>query len=119
MVIFGLKPVSLQGCGGNRATFLLPWGKYRYTRMPMGIKTATDIFQEVMAHVLGDLPCARIYLGGCLALADGAHAGHCEKLQEVLSRLGKFNFRCRPGKCEFAAHFLFLSSQPQRGLRAS
>jgi hypothetical protein len=29
-------------------TFMMPWGKYRYAKLPMGVKVAKDIFQEVM-----------------------------------------------------------------------
>ena len=98
----GYYSIPLSEKAKELTSFLLPWGKYRYTRLPMGIKTATDVFQEVMNHVLGDLPFVRIYLDDVLLLTDGTHADHCEKLREVLDRLDKFNFRCRPDKCKFA-----------------
>ena len=33
---------------------ILPWGKYQYQRLPMGIKCSPDIFQRVMNELLGD-----------------------------------------------------------------
>ena len=36
-------------------TTILPWGKYRYKRLPMGISNAPDIFQSIMHEILGDL----------------------------------------------------------------
>jgi hypothetical protein len=29
-------------------TTILPWGKYQYKRLPMGVKTSPDIFQRIM-----------------------------------------------------------------------
>jgi hypothetical protein len=34
----------------------LPWGKYQYKRLPMGVKTSPDIFQRIMYELLGDIP---------------------------------------------------------------
>jgi hypothetical protein len=35
---------------------VLPWGKYQYKRLPMGVKTSPDIFQRIMYELLGDIP---------------------------------------------------------------
>jgi hypothetical protein len=37
-------------------TTLLPWGKYQYKRLPMGVKTSPYIFQRIMYELLGDIP---------------------------------------------------------------
>ena len=36
-------------------TTILPWGKYTYKRLPMGIACAQDIFQPIMMDLLGNL----------------------------------------------------------------
>jgi hypothetical protein len=36
-------------------SFVMPWGKYQYKRLPMGIKVAVDVFQEVMTELFSDL----------------------------------------------------------------
>ena len=36
-------------------TFDTPWGRYRYNRLPFGIKTARDIFIYEMNKLFGDL----------------------------------------------------------------
>jgi hypothetical protein len=33
-------------------TIVFPWGKYKYNRLPMGIKVGPDIFQNVMSKLV-------------------------------------------------------------------
>jgi hypothetical protein len=40
----------------------LPWGLYRYNMLPMGIKPATDIFQQRMSAIFFDMPVVVIYM---------------------------------------------------------
>jgi hypothetical protein len=37
-------------------TIILPWGKYQYKRLPIGVKTSPDIFQRIVYELLGDIP---------------------------------------------------------------
>ena len=41
-------------------TTTLPWGKYRYRKLPMGIASSPDIFQRVMNDILIHLCYARL-----------------------------------------------------------
>jgi hypothetical protein len=36
-------------------TIVLPWGKYEYKRLPMGLCNSPDIFQEKMSSLMSDL----------------------------------------------------------------
>jgi hypothetical protein len=36
-------------------TTILPWGKYQYQKLPMGIKNSPDIFQSIMNDIFHDL----------------------------------------------------------------
>jgi hypothetical protein len=40
-------------------TIVLPWGKYCYLRLPMGLAVSPDIYQEKMAGIFADTPCLR------------------------------------------------------------
>jgi hypothetical protein len=98
----GYYSIPLTEHAQQLTSFLLPWGKYRYKRLPMGIKVATDIFQETMNHVLGDLPFVHIYMDNVLLLTNGSYEDHIAKVQQVLTCLNKHSFRCRVDKCSFA-----------------
>jgi hypothetical protein len=37
----------------NLCTTILPWVKYQYKRLPMGVKTSSDRFQMIMYELLG------------------------------------------------------------------
>ena len=43
-------------------TTILPWGKYSYKRLPMGLASAPDIFQTIMTDSYHDLNYVLIYL---------------------------------------------------------
>ena len=52
-----LTPFSSSLC-----TIVLPWGKYEYQRLPMGLSISPDIFQEKMSELMAGLEFARAYL---------------------------------------------------------
>ena len=49
-------------------TMILPWGKYRYCHLPMGLNGSPDIFQAIINDIMGNLPNARAYLDDILVL---------------------------------------------------
>ena len=83
-------------------TTVLPWGKYRYKVLPMGIKNTPDIFQEIMNNMFCDLEFTSAYLDDILVISDGTFEDHMQKIQQVLDRLEKANFRANVRKCFFA-----------------
>ena len=98
----GYYHIPLDEYSQELCTTILPWGKYRYLRLPMGIKNATDIFQNVMMEIVGDLPYVRVYLDDVLITTNGDYVDHLTKLQVVLSRLEEYGFRANLRKCFFA-----------------
>ena len=54
----------------NLCTIILPWGNYRYKRLPMGLKNSPDIFQEKMSGLMAGLEFARTYIDNLLVITD-------------------------------------------------
>jgi hypothetical protein len=102
----GYYHIPLDEFSQQLCTMILPWGKYRYIRLPMGIKNSPDIFQMVMSDLLGDLDYARVYIDDILVTSSGTFDDHLDKLHEVLTRLECAGFRGNVRKCTFAKHEL-------------
>jgi len=98
----GYYNIPLSKRAQELCTILLPWGKFRYKHLPMGIKTALDIVQRVMQDLLGDLPFVRVYMDDLLVLGTGSYEEHLEQVALVLHRLEEANFQARVDKCQFA-----------------
>jgi hypothetical protein len=55
-------------------TIVLPWGKYEYQRLPMGLCNSPNIIQEKMSSLLFDLEYVRAHIDDPLILAKGTFA---------------------------------------------
>jgi hypothetical protein len=62
-------------------TIVFPWGKYKYKRLPMGIKIAPDVFQNIMPKFVQDMEYVKTYLD------DNSFKDHLLNLEMVLERL--------------------------------
>ncbi|PFX28377.1 Retrovirus-related Pol polyprotein [Stylophora pistillata] len=51
----GFWQVKLATDSNKLATFNTPFGRYSYTRLPFGIASALDVFQNVMSHLFQDI----------------------------------------------------------------
>ncbi len=43
-------------------TIIMPFGKHKYTQLPMGLKCSPDIVQAPMENVLADIEDADVYI---------------------------------------------------------
>ena len=68
----------------------------------MGIKNSSDIFQQIMNDLLGDLEFSRVYLDDILIISSGSFSDHMQKLDVVLERIEQAGFRANLRKCSFA-----------------
>ena len=102
----GYYHIPLDKHSQELCTTILPWGKFRYKRLPMGVSSAPDIFQAIMQEMLGDLEFVRVYIDDILILSDGTYADHMAKLDQVLTRLEQKGFRANVRKCFFARNSL-------------
>ena len=92
-----LTPNSKRLC-----TIVLPWGKYEYQRLPMGLCNSPDIFQEKMGTLMQDLEYVRAYIDDLLVLTSGSLGDHLEKLSEVFKRLRSAGLKVNANKSFFA-----------------
>ena len=91
-----LSPFSQDVC-----TIVLPWGKYRMKRLPMGLCNSPDIFQEKMASLMDGLQYVRTYIDDLLVFTKGTWEDHLEKLEKVLKRLQEAGLRVNARESHF------------------
>jgi Reverse transcriptase (RNA-dependent DNA polymerase) len=91
-----LSPFSKQLC-----KIVLPWGKYEYQRLPMGLSNSPDIFQEKMGTLMQDLEYVRAYIDNLLIITKGTFEGHIDSLEVVFNRLKQAGLKVNAKKSFF------------------
>ena len=92
-----LNPASRKLC-----TIVLPFGKFEYQRLPMGLSNSPDIFQEKMMDIMQDLEYVRAYIDDLLCITTGSFEDHLLKLEEIFKRLQKAGLKVNANKSFFA-----------------
>ena len=82
----------------------MPWGKYSYMRLPMGISGSPDFFQEKMTSLMQSLEYVRTYIDDLLIISSGTFDDHLLKVEEVMSHLQIAGLRVNTPKSSFALH---------------
>jgi hypothetical protein len=78
-------------------------GKYKYKRLPMGIKIALDVFQNVISRLVQDIEYVETYLDNLPTLTNSSFKNHKLKFKMVLARLSTTGMRVNISKSKFFA----------------
>ena len=92
-----LDPASKELC-----TIVLPFEKFEYQRIPMGLCNSPDIFQEKMNELFEGLNFVRAYIDDLLVISKGTFESHLEELEEVFKRLREAGLKVNAKKSFFA-----------------
>ncbi len=79
----GYYHIELDASSKELCTIVLPFGKYEYQRIPMGLCNSPDIFQEKMSELMEGLEFVRTYIDDLLCITKGTFEDHLEKLERV------------------------------------
>ena len=85
---------------------MLPWGKYEYQKLPMGLCNSPDIFQEKMNELFNGLEYVRTYIDDLLIISNDSLKDHVNKLDKVLTKLKEAGFKVNAEKSFFARNEL-------------
>jgi hypothetical protein len=72
-------------------TIVTPFGKYKYLRLPMGLKCSPDIAQAAMENLLSGIEDADVYIDDVVAFSDDWDH-HANLIATILRRLHENGF---------------------------
>ena len=85
------------------ATIVMPYGKYVYQHLPMGLCNSSDIFQEcIMYKIFSDLEYVCVYIDDLLVTSCSTFEEHLQKLDLVFSQLSESGLKINANKSHFA-----------------
>ena len=98
----GYYHIELDTISRELCTIVLPWGKYQYQKLPMGLCNSPDIFQEKMNELFVGLDNVRAYIDDLLILSIKSFDKHLEDLDKVFYRLKQAGLKVNAKKSFFA-----------------
>ena len=80
-------------------TFITPFGRFCFKRLPFGISSAPEIFQHNMTELLRDKDGVHIITDDIL-IHDRTMEEHDKRLEETWKLIEESGIKLNPGKCE-------------------
>ena len=96
----GFWQIPLTPESSRLTTFITPFGRFCFTRLPFGITSAPEHFQCQMAEILQEMEGVVCHMDDILVHARN-HEEHRQRLQKVLLRLQESGLTLNAEKCQF------------------
>jgi len=96
----GFHQLRLDADSCHLTTFITPFGRYYFRRVPFRITSAPEIFQRRMSEILSDLVGAEAIIDDVLIYGRTVQE-HDECLEQVIRRIHDSGLMLNQDKCEF------------------
>ena len=97
----GFHQIFVDNQSRDFTTFLSPKGKYRFVRMPFGLKNAPSHFQRTMDKVLEPVAdCASVYIDDIIIFSN-SWRDHIAHLSHVFDYIRQAGLTAKAAKCSF------------------
>jgi transposase InsO family protein len=97
----GFWQIPLAPASSHLTTFITPFGRYRFNRLPFGISSAPEHFQKRMSEALTGL-AGTVCMMDDILIHGATREEHDQRLQAVLQRLSDLGMTLNAEKCIFA-----------------
>ena len=99
-------------------TFITPFGRFHFRRLPFGISSAPEHFQRRMSEALSGLS-GTVCLMDDILVHGTTREEHDERLRIVLQRLSNLGMTLNSEKCSFAQSSVEFLGQPRNQTRSN
>jgi hypothetical protein len=99
----GFWNIELDESSSKLCTFNTPFGRYRFKRLPFGLKCSSEIFQRKIVQCFEGIDGVEIYVDDILVWGT-SQKDHDERLNLVLERARKYNIKFNVNKCKFSVN---------------
>lgn len=96
----GYWQVRLDTKSSLLCTFNTPWGRYRFKRLPFGVKSASEVFQQYNNEVFGNIDGVHI-VADDMIIAAATEQEHDAIVANIMERAEQHNVKFNPDKIQF------------------
>ncbi|RXN06058.1 Transposon Ty3-I Gag-Pol [Labeo rohita] len=96
----GYWQIKLDEPSSKLCTFNSPWGRYCFRRLPFGIRSASEVFQQKNCETFGDIQGVHI-IADDMIIAASSEQEHDEILDKVMERAKAAKMRFNGEKIQF------------------
>lgn len=96
----GFHQVKLEEDSARKCCFSSPFGVYMYLRMPYGVASAPETFQQLVEHSFSDIPNTIIYFDDLLCMGESEDI-HDETVRQVVERARVSNIKFNKDKLQY------------------
>ena len=96
----GFWQINLDTKSRELTTFITPFGRFQFRKMPFGISAAPEFFQRQMERILQGLPGVLCMMDDILVFGKNIKE-HDQRLEKAMQRLRDSGLTLNKGKCEF------------------
>lgn len=94
----GFHQIPLDEETSRICTFATPFGRYRFLRLPFGISSASEVFQQTLSSIFDALSGVKVYVDDILVWGRSRQE-HDERLKSVLEAAERAGLTFNPAKC--------------------
>ncbi|XP_030854482.1 uncharacterized protein K02A2.6-like [Strongylocentrotus purpuratus] len=96
----GFWQIQLDDESSKLCTFITPYGRYKFLRLPFGICSAPEVYHKIVHQLFAHIPGVNTMMDDVIVWGT-TQQEHDDRLREVLSIVRKMNLKLNKDKCEF------------------
>lgn len=96
----GFLQIKLDKESSKLCTFATPFGRYSFCRLPYGLSCSSEVYQERMQQIFGDIEGCAIFIDDIICFSNSV-SSHNTILEKILKRAAQYNIRFNKDKCKF------------------